>query len=64
MNRADFSLSACLESVEFSIETLGKDPVRMLGEFTLRAKQDVFFNKTMIEALLDYIESHGIKWNS
>ena len=40
-----------------------KDPIRLLGEFTLRAKQDVFFNKTMIIALEKYIEEHGIKWN-
>lgn len=61
--RADFSLKACKESVEFSIEFLHEDPIRLLGEYTLRAKQDPFFNKTMIDALMEYITEHSIKWN-
>lgn len=60
---SQFGIKACMESVEFDVEFLHKDPIRMLGEYTLRAKQDVFFNKTMIEALNQYIESHNIKWN-
>lgn len=58
-----FSFEACYEAVVFDIEFLHEDPLRLLGEFTLRAKQDVFFNKTMIDALLKYIEDHDIKWN-
>lgn len=61
---ADFSLSACMRSVKFSIEFLHEDPIRLLGEYTLRATQDPFFNKTMIIALNEYIAEHGIKWNS
>ncbi len=58
-----FSFEACYKSVVFDIEFLHEDPLRLLGEYTLRAKQDVFFNKTMIEALLAYIENHNIKWD-
>lgn len=61
--REDYSLEACYRSVTFAIERLGNDPVRLLGEYTLRAAQDCFFNKTMIEAALLYIERHDIKWN-
>ena len=51
------------ESIIFEIETLGYNPLHLLGEYELRAKQDVFFNKTMIEALYKYIEEHEIKWD-
>lgn len=58
-----FSLEACKRDIEFSIERLHYDPIRLLGEYTLRAAQDSFFNKTMITALNEYIAEHGIKWN-
>lgn len=61
--KADFSLEACMESVKMEIELCHEDPIRLLGEFTLRAEQDLFFNKTMIDALKLYISEHGIKWN-
>lgn len=60
---ADYSYKACMESVVDYIETFGQDPIRMLGEYTLRAQQDIFFNKTMLTALNDYIKEHNIKWN-
>lgn len=59
----DFGMEACYESVEFDVEFLHEDPIRLLGEYTLRAKQDVFFNKTMIDACLKYIEDHQIRWD-
>ena len=58
-----FGLEACMEAIEFDINVLGYNPLHLLGEYTLRAKQDVAFNKTMIEALYKYIEEHEIKWN-
>ena len=58
-----YGMEACMNSVKFDIEKLGYDPIRLLGEFTLRAKQDILFNKTMIEALMLYIEQHNIKWD-
>lgn len=60
---ADFSLKACKESVEFDIEFLHSDPIRLLGEYTLRAEQDPFFNTNMITAIKEYIAEHGIRWN-
>ena len=60
---ADFSFEACYRSVTFDIEFLHEDPIAKLGEFTLRAKQDIFFNKTMIDALLKYIEDHNVRWD-
>lgn len=57
-----YGLEACMNSVVFDIETLNADPIRLLGKFTLRAKQDVLFNKTMIDALMAYIEQHNIRW--
>lgn len=63
MNNYDFGLDACKQSVCFQIEELHQNPIKLLGEFTLRAKQDAFFNRTMITALLGYIEEHNIKWS-
>ena len=61
---ADYSINACRESVQMWVEVFHKDPIRLLGEYTLRAKQDVLFNKTMITALEEYIDEHNIRWNS
>lgn len=58
-----FGMEACMDSVKFDIEKLGYNPIELLGVFTLRAKQDVMFNKTMIDALMLYIEQHNIKWD-
>ena len=59
-----FGLKACYESVVFDIETLKRNPIELLGEFVLRAEQDVFFNKRMIDALKQYIADKNIKWNN
>lgn len=58
-----FGMEACLESVAFDIEHLHKNPFQLLGEYIIRAKQDPFFNKTMIAACEKYIEDKGIRWN-
>lgn len=60
---ADFSLEACMDSVKFSVETLHENPFEELGRAIIRAEQDVFFNKTMIEAWKKYIEDNNLKWN-
>lgn len=59
----DFSLKACMESVEFDVEFLHKDPFEELGRAIVRAEQDIFFNKTMIEAWKQYIREHNLNWN-
>lgn len=58
-----FGMKECMRSVIFSVEELREDPIRLLGEYHLRAIQDPFFNKTMIEALEDYIDVKGIEWD-
>lgn len=58
-----YGLKACEESVKYSVEKLNYNPIHLLGEYELRAKQDPFFNKTMITALYKYIEEHEIKWD-
>lgn len=55
-----FGMSACMSSVSWDIEVSGKDPSEMLKEFRHRAETDVFFNKTMITALEQYMEEHGM----
>lgn len=45
------------------IEDFGEDPIRLLGEFHLRAIQDSSFSIAMVAALERYIEKKGIKWN-
>lgn len=58
-----FGMAACMESVEFDIEVLHENPFELLGRWMVRAEQDVFFNKTMITALRQYIKEHDLKWN-
>ena len=59
----DFGLKACMESVEFEVEFLKRNPFEELGRAIVRAEQDIFFNKTMIEAYKQYIKDHNLKWN-
>jgi hypothetical protein len=61
---ADFSLTACMESVTFEVEVLHENPFELLGRYIVRAEQDVFFNKTMIEAVKQYITDHNMKWDN
>ena len=63
MKEYDFSLNACYESVTFEIEELHYNPFQELGRAIIRAEQDPFFNKTMIEAYKKYIREHNLKWN-
>lgn len=58
-----YGIEACRKSVEFYVEECGDDPIRLLGEYHLRRKQDICFNTTMIAALEQYIEEKGIKWD-
>lgn len=55
-----FGLVACKRSVTFEIEELHEDPFEMLKEYEQRAKEDVFFNIGMIEAVKLYIEEKGL----
>lgn len=64
MKENDFSLEACMESVKFDVEFLHQNPFEELGRAIIRAEQDVFFNKTMIEAWKQYIKENGLKWNA
>ena len=58
-----FGLEACMESVKFDIEFLHSNPFEMLGRWMVRAEQDIFFNKTMIKALKQYIAENNIRWD-
>lgn len=59
----DFSLDACMESVKFDVEYFHSSPFEELGRAIIRAEQDVFYNKTMIEAWKKYIEDNNLRWN-
>lgn len=58
-----FGMKACYESVVFDVEKLGENPFEMLGRYIVRAEQDVFFNKRMIDAVKKYIKDNNIQWN-
>lgn len=60
----DYSLKACLESVTFEVEFLKRNVFEELGRAIVRAEQDPFFNRTMIDAYKEYIKSHNLKWNN
>lgn len=60
---ADFSLNACYESVVFEVETLKVNVFEALGRAIIRAEQDVFYNKRMIDAYKKYISDHDMEWN-
>nr|DAP67697.1 MAG TPA: excisionase [Caudoviricetes sp.] len=34
-----YGMKACMHSVIFSVEELGEDPIRLLGEYHLRARK-------------------------
>lgn len=57
-----FGIETCYESVKFDIETLHKNVFELLGKYTVRAEQDKFFNKTMINAVKLYIKRNNISW--
>lgn len=59
---ADFSLDACMEAVKTDVEILHMNPFEELGRAIIRAEQDIFFNKTMIEAWKKYIAENGLTW--
>ena len=63
MKKYDFGFGACMDSVKFSVETLRENPIKELGRAVLRAEQDPFFNKTMIDAWKKYIADHDIRWD-
>lgn len=63
MRDDQFGMGACLDSIAFEVERLHGNPFEMLGRYLVRADQDVFFNKTMIEAMKEYIRIKGIRWN-
>lgn len=60
----DFSLKACYKSVVFEVEELHQNVFERYGRALVRAKQDIFFNETMIQAYEKYIEEHELKWNA
>lgn len=63
MEKNIFGIEACMESVKFSVEFLHQNPFEELGRAIIRAEQDVFFNKTMIEAWKQYIKENELKWD-
>ena len=63
MEKNIFGIEACMESVKFSGEFLHQNPFEELGRAIIRAEQDVFFNKTMIEAWKQYIKENELKWD-
>jgi len=58
-----YGLEACMETITFEVESLHEDPIRLLGEMTLRARQDKWFNTGMIDAMNIYIDQHSINWS-
>lgn len=51
------------EVVRMRVEELHTNPFELLGRWNVRKKQDVLFDKTMIEAIELYIEEKGFDWN-
>lgn len=63
MTNYDYSFEACLKSVKDHVENYGENPFEELGRSIIRAKQDMFFNKTMIDAYEYYIEQNCLRWD-
>lgn len=64
MKKYDFSFNACYEEVVFEVERIHRDPITEYGRAIVRADQDPFFNKAMIEAWKAYIDNNNVKWDS
>ena len=60
--KADFGLKACLDECKWEVEKLGVNPFEELGKSIIRAENDIFFNKRMVEAWKLYISENGLKW--
>ena len=58
-----FGIDTCYSHIKHEVEVMKYDPIRLLGKYILRDKQDALFNSTMIDAMLKYIEDNNIKWN-
>lgn len=58
-----FGMNACYDAVVSDVEKFNKNVFEMLGRYIIRAEQDVFFNKTMIDAVKKYINDNNIKWD-
>lgn len=58
-----FGMKTCIESVRFDVEVLGQNPFEELGRSIIRADQDVFFNRIMIDAWKKYIEDNELTWD-
>jgi len=59
----NYNLISCLACVKSEIENYHKDPIKLLGEYTLRSEQDPLFNTTMVTAIKQYIKDNNIQWN-
>lgn len=57
-----FGIETCYESVKFDVEKLNRNVFELLGKYTVRAEQDNFFNKIMIDAVKLYIKRNNISW--
>ena len=57
----DFGINACKEAVLFQKETEHKSLYLILEEYMKRAKEDIFFNKTMVLACWELINEEGEK---
>ena len=64
MKECDFSLEACLDSVNFYVDVLNRNPFEELGRSIMRAEEDCFFNRTMIEAWKVYIRENNLSWDN
>ena len=57
-----FGIETCYESVKLDVEKLNRNVFELLGKYTVRAEQDNFFNKIMIDAVKLYIKRNNISW--
>lgn len=53
----DFGIKACKESIEFTKERFGESYYQQLEQYVQRANNDIFFNKAMVLACWELINS-------
>lgn len=51
----DFGINACKDSIRGTLKYSSKSLFQLLEEYTKRANEDIFFNKTMVLACWELI---------
>lgn len=56
-------MEECLEEIEWRVNKLHADPVRLLGRLMMRSMQDEHFNLNMLKAMEEFLKKRKFRWD-